>query len=347
MVGVQGEAQMAAPMAVKVSVVVPVHNKAPFLKECLASIFAQTFTDFELIAVDDASTDESPTLLRAIDDPRLRVETLGSNVGPGAAAQHAMDLATGEYIIRADADDVLLPDRIARQVAFMDERPEVDISGSFYRGFEDGIIVERPTSHHECLVELLFGVAILQTTSILRRSQLMKHRVRFGPDWPRYGEDWMFQALASKHLRFANLDAVTMLYRRSAEGVSFGRDRGAELPARIVYAFEQFGWPPPTKDEMDLHLMAINVFRKPIDATVVVDFKAWLDGLSARNASTRTFDPTVLQQRLDRVWDAFLYDLPRYGRGPVVAYRKAGGRMSLARTYYVLRTLLNGRSERT
>ncbi|MCB0764792.1 MAG: glycosyltransferase family 2 protein [Flavobacteriales bacterium] len=328
-------------MGLKVSVVVPVHNKAPYLEACFDSIFRQTFAGFEVVAVDDASTDGSLALLRSFKDPRLRVERSERNSGPAAAAQQAMDLAHGEYIVRVDADDVMDPERIALQVAFMDARPEVDIAGTYYRRLEDGTIVKRPVTHEECLVELLFGVAVLQTTSILRRSSLVRHDVRYGSDWPHYAEDWMFQAKAAKHLRYANLDAVTMSYRTSANGVSSGRDRAAELPERIAFAFEQLGWPVPSDEQMDLHLMALNIFRKPVDARTVLAMKAWLDGLVARNVSTGRFGSQALQQRLDRIWDDLLFALPRYGRSPVLAYQKAGGRMSLARWYYVFRTLLS------
>ena len=89
----------------KASVVIPVYNKAPFLKECLESVFAQSFQAFEVIAVDDASTDGSLDVLRSCTDPRLRIIELERNVGPGGAAQRAMDAAQGEYILRVDADD--------------------------------------------------------------------------------------------------------------------------------------------------------------------------------------------------------------------------------------------------
>ena len=71
----------------KASVVLPVYNKAPWLQECLDSVFTQTFTDFEVIAVDDASTDGSLGILEHVNDPRLRIIRLEKNIGPGGAAQ--------------------------------------------------------------------------------------------------------------------------------------------------------------------------------------------------------------------------------------------------------------------
>ncbi|MBK6831554.1 MAG: glycosyltransferase family 2 protein [Flavobacteriales bacterium] len=107
----------------KVSVVIPVYNKAPFLKECFDSVFGQTFSDFELIAVDDRSTDGSLAGLRRHAGSTPAVIELERNLGPAGCAQRGFDAATGEYIVRMDADDVMFPERIAKQVAFMDANP--------------------------------------------------------------------------------------------------------------------------------------------------------------------------------------------------------------------------------
>lgn len=113
----------------KVSVVIPVYNKGPFLREAVDSILAQTFKDFELICVDDKSTDNSLEILRGVQDPRLRIIEQPVNGGPAAAANAGFDAARGEYIVRMDADDIAVPERIAVQVAFMDAHPELVLSG--------------------------------------------------------------------------------------------------------------------------------------------------------------------------------------------------------------------------
>ena len=89
----------------KVSVALTVYNKAPFLNEVLESIFAQSLGDYEIVAVDDKSTDESLQVLRSIRDPRLRIIALPENLGHPGATQTAFEQSRGEYIIRCDADD--------------------------------------------------------------------------------------------------------------------------------------------------------------------------------------------------------------------------------------------------
>ncbi len=142
-----------------VSVVLPVYNKAPFLRACIDSILAQTHGDFELIAVDDRSTDESLSILREVNDPRLRIIALEHNLGPAGCAQRGFDAAQGRYIVRMDADDVMVPHRIAAQVAFMEAHPDVGMSGSHM------VVLDRPgdlrrasLSDADCRAGVLFQI---------------------------------------------------------------------------------------------------------------------------------------------------------------------------------------------
>lgn len=325
----------------KASVVLPVHNKAPWLQEALDGILAQSMADFELIAVDDASTDGSAEILKACSDPRLRVISLPHNVGPGAAAQHGADEATGEYVLRADADDVQLPGRFARQVDFLDADQSVAICGADMVTMDNGQRMACPGNDAECRIELLFGVNVLQPTMAFRRAELSRARVRYATDWPRYAEDWMFLSLAAaRGLRFANIPEAMVNYRRGPQGISHGRDRAVELRPVIAHAFEQYGWRPPGPEEMDLHMICLKLFTGACDASTVRRFRGWLDDLLARNDAAGTFDREAFRARVERAWDELLYFLPAHGPGPVRAYLSAGGRLGPSRAYYVLRGLL-------
>ena len=105
-----------------VSVVVPTYNGSALLVETLGSILSQTFGDFELIVVDDGSTDDTPDRLAAVDDPRLRV-VRQANAGVGAARNRGVDESAGRYVAFCDHDDLWMPRKLAAQVAFMDDRP--------------------------------------------------------------------------------------------------------------------------------------------------------------------------------------------------------------------------------
>lgn len=110
-----------------VTVGIPFLNGRRFLADAVRSVFAQTFTDWELILMDDGSTDGSVDLARRIDDPRVRVISDGSNRGLCARLNQITSLAQGRYLARMDADDLMHPDRLARQVEYLAAHPAVDL----------------------------------------------------------------------------------------------------------------------------------------------------------------------------------------------------------------------------
>jgi glycosyltransferase involved in cell wall biosynthesis len=113
-------------LAPRISVLLPVRNGLPWLTSCLDSLFAQSLTDFELIVLEDGSTDDTPAVLATISDPRLRVIATGG-VGVARALNIGLEVARGEYVARQDADDESMPARLERQVALLDRHPDVDV----------------------------------------------------------------------------------------------------------------------------------------------------------------------------------------------------------------------------
>ncbi|HRH70955.1 MAG TPA: glycosyltransferase family A protein [Flavobacteriales bacterium] len=326
----------------KASVVLPVYNKAPFLRECLDSIFAQSFRDYELIAVDDASTDDSLQVLRSITDPRMRVIALDHNLGPGGAAQRGIDAANGEYILRVDADDVMLPGRFAGQVALLDSDRTIGACSGHLQLMNDPSILYRvELDDEDCKAGLLFGVPLNQPACAYRRSVLVEHGVRYRDEWPRYGEDWMHQVQLSRVTRFKNQDEALILYRRGPSNSSYGRDRNADLRFLYVHVFGELGY-PITPDELDIHSYCVRFFPEPPGASHIRRYRNWLDKLVRLNDERRTFDRNAFKRRLDRIWDELYFPLPQYGWGPTWAYWWAGGKVSAKGLYYLIATIARG-----
>ena len=112
---------------VRVSIGIPFLNARHSIADAVRSVFAQTYPDWELLLVDDGSTDGSVDVVRRIDDPRVRVLSDGTNRGLCARLNEISSLATGRYLARMDADDLMHPERIERQVRFLTENPEVEV----------------------------------------------------------------------------------------------------------------------------------------------------------------------------------------------------------------------------
>lgn len=119
------EQSIPEPTDPKVSVIIPTFNRARFIGTAIESVLAQTFTNFELIIVDDGSSDETSQIVRGfLHDPRL-IYIQQNNRGRSHARNRALDLTRGAYIAFLDSDDSYLPEKLARQIAYLDARPDV------------------------------------------------------------------------------------------------------------------------------------------------------------------------------------------------------------------------------
>ena len=114
-----------------VSVVMPVYNAEPFLRRAVASILNQTWRDFEFIIVDDGSTDASPSILRSFQDPRIRL-VFCEHAGFIPTLTRAVYEAQGDWIARMDADDISHPDRLKRQMQFLESHPDSTFIGTWW-----------------------------------------------------------------------------------------------------------------------------------------------------------------------------------------------------------------------
>ena len=102
----------------------PVYNGERYLRESIESILGQTFTDFEFILINDASTDSSAQIIQSYEDSRIRITNNSTNIGLTRSLNMALGLAEGEYIARQDDDDISLPERFEKQMKYFKEHPE-------------------------------------------------------------------------------------------------------------------------------------------------------------------------------------------------------------------------------
>ena len=121
----------------RLSVILPVYNGSAFLAEAMESVLNQTFRDFELLVIDDASTDGSAAVAEQFGDPRVRVIRQEANRRLPATLNHGLDLARGEWVARMDADDICHPQRFARQVAFLEAHPDHGVVGSWSEDIDE------------------------------------------------------------------------------------------------------------------------------------------------------------------------------------------------------------------
>jgi len=198
----------------KVSVLLPIYNAERYLQETLDSLFAQTFTDFEIIAVDDGSSDASIKILKNNTDSRLKVVSNEKNLGISDTLNRAISIATGQYLARMDADDIAYPSRFEKQVAYLDSHPEVDVLGTWFRLFGGTVpqVIENPVDHAGIQAALIFDSALGHPTVMIRASSLTKVTHAYDAKFNK-AEDYEFWTRGSNQLVYANLPEVLLDYR--------------------------------------------------------------------------------------------------------------------------------------
>jgi hypothetical protein len=215
---------MADAPAPRVSVLTAACNGARFLPAAIASILEQRYPDFEYVIVDDASTDASAALIAGFAARDLRIRPLfnPAQLGPAAALNRALAAAQGDYVAVLDHDDLALPERLARQVAFLDAHPEVGAVGAQVRVLDaEGAPIQLQFySTHPAAArwQLLFGASLLHSASMYRRT-LLQQLGGYSVEHP-YLCDYELLGRLAEISQIANLPDTLACYRRSATQVS-------------------------------------------------------------------------------------------------------------------------------
>jgi len=205
-----------------VTVLLPVYNAEKYLQESVDSILGQTYRNLEIMAIDDGSTDSSPALLSGVSDERMNVVTNPQNLGLIRTLNRGIPLAKGKYIVRADADDICLPTRVEKQVAFMEANPDVGISGTGFGTFSDeNALTENgcfSSDHNEILFKHLYQIHLMHGTSIWRKSVFIENDLQFDPDFS-HAEDYDLFDRAGQITRLSNIPDVLYHIRLHDESI--------------------------------------------------------------------------------------------------------------------------------
>lgn len=229
----------------KISVLLPTYNSASFLSEAINSILMQSYSDFELLIINDCSTDVTPEIFADINDQRVRIIDNDQNLGLAASLNRGLALARGKFIARMDADDISMPDRFKKQVEFMEANPKVGVLGSWYQWMDTdgnpGKIVRFPTSNGVIQWQLIVDRQPLAHPVVMMRAEAL--RAINGYKDMRYSQDYDLFSRLAKDWELANLPVVLLLRR--------------EHPGRIglSYKEEQIANTARTRQEMMLNLL--------------------------------------------------------------------------------------------
>lgn len=196
------------------SVLMPVFNNRLFIEEAIESILAQTFQDFEFIIINDGSTDGSKELIENYSrkEQRIRVISDDDNRGIVPALNRGLRACCGEYIVRMDADDISIKDRIERQIAVMEINQDICVLGGAMSyidtsGKELGIV-----RYCEYNKSILAKTPLLHPTVIMRREYLSKHALCYMEKY-NFAEDYFLWLQLSRFGRISAIDDIVLKYR--------------------------------------------------------------------------------------------------------------------------------------
>ena len=206
-----------------ISVVMPVYNGVDMLPEALDSLAAQSFGDFEVVVVDDCSTDATRAMVAQWPDPRVRLVTMDANGGPVLARNRGMAEARGRFVAALDHDDVCRPDRFARQLAYLEANPAVVLVGSAAAVLRNGRVGRslQPATTTPALVDWLMAIENpLVWSSVIMRGDAARRLDPFMRPDRVYAEDFDLYQRIRRFGAIARLDAVLVDYRVHPGGVS-------------------------------------------------------------------------------------------------------------------------------
>ena len=282
-----------------------VYNGAEFLGEAIESILNQTLSDFELIIVNDGSSDDTPVLLAgyAARDARIQKYCFQANRGLAVALNYGIRHASGEYIARMDADDISLPQRLEKQVAFMEANPEVGICGAWVEliGDVERQVWEYPAHHAGIVAKMLFSNALAHPSVMICSGALKQLNLQYD-ERIRYAQDYELWSRAISWMRLANIPQILVQHRRHANSTG-NQFHTAQLNTHEIVArrlLAPFGLGDSDED-INLHCK-IGAHQYERDLRFLCQTRVWLRRLSVANLKFRIIPPDSMAAELGQHW---------------------------------------------
>lgn len=311
-----------------VTVFIPVYNRARFVRGAIESTLAQTYGDFELLVIDDGSTDRSVEIIKSFDDPRIRLVQNEKNLGLPTTRNLGLELARGEFIALLDSDDISLPHRLERQVEFLQRHPSYAEVGAWSQRMDESgrpkpSVKLQPISAEEVRATLLFRCA-MKNRSVMGRTAMMRE-LGYRSDFARCQDYDLHARLAERH-DIGNIPEVLVLGRTHPnQWTGATTELGNTLKMRIMSELLSGLGIDATPDELRRHFLLCNNRCADTDPQIDSDYfdwsESWFRRLIAANArtqryKTREFNHVIGDVRmllaLSRVGERDLSALLRY-----------------------------------
>lgn len=229
----------------KITILLPTYQSGKYLSQTLDSIRRQTFKDFEILVIDDNSTDNTLSILHNAKDLNIRVMN-GRGNGLADALNLGICNADGEYIARIDADDIMTETRLEKQVNYLDSHKEVIVCGGWQQYFGNSSYLHAPPSEPaQCRANLIFRCDLCHSTLMLRKDAFIKHQLFYDGNYA--AEDFELWTRVLRFGEIANIPEIFAYYRYNGQNITAGKmdkliKQNGEIVAKTL------------KDTLNIHL---------------------------------------------------------------------------------------------
>lgn len=285
-----------------ISVVLPVHNAEKYIKDAVQSILNQTFTDFELIIINDASTDNTRQILESFQDKRIRLINNAENLKVVECLNLGMSLAKGKFVARMDADDISLPHRFERQVAYLTQHPDVDICSSYVQVFGSRNYILRPYEKHEDIkAGLLFLNVLIHPSVMFRRERFLQYSIFYDKSYVN-AEDYGLWVSVMDSLKFAVVPEILFKYRIHDTNISIKKASNwavlREINLGIYHILMERVKVRYTEADLEMHINLGFRSAKNLSEAEYKNYLNWLTRIVQANNITRYFKPEALRNHI-------------------------------------------------
>lgn len=295
------------PEVPKVTVVIPVYNREKYVAAAIESILAQTFPDFELLVIDDGSTDRSREIIQSYRDPRLHLVCNETNLGIPKTRNRGLQLAQGEYLAFLDSDDWAYPERLAKQVAFLDSHPDYAAVGAWVAWMdEEGRSLRRirrkPVLPDEIAAQRLFRQGIENSASMARTVVLREYGHREEYD---LSEDFdLWSRIAAQH-KLATLPEVLGRCRMHESRTTYEQAHRKKDRRLTIYAAQLHALGVAFTDtDLERHFLLRSMRKQQFtpDSIYLEWAEKWLLQLQEANQHVQNYPEPAFSKVLGRLW---------------------------------------------
>jgi glycosyltransferase involved in cell wall biosynthesis len=287
-----------------ISVLLPVYNGSAYLEESIKSILDQTYSNFEIIIINDGSTDESPLIIQKFkDDQRIRFFNQ-QNQGLSAALNRAIGLAKGKYLARQDQDDISLPLRFEKQIEFLENHPDYAMVGTWAEILGEKTRTRRSHKHPAessiLKFDLLFNNPFVHSSVMMRKSTFDQIGLYSTDKSRQPPEDYELWSRIAKKFEVANIPEILLIYREVPGSMS--RDKLNPLLERLVrISAENLAWFSGRKssdtDCADLAALTHGVNHRFSHGLHFKEFAKLLNSAAQQISISAGCDEKILQKR--------------------------------------------------